>query len=53
MQWLSSNGISESRIEISKSLSWIRFNSTIGEAERLIKTKYNVRKMIIVKECEN
>lgn len=48
MQWLASNGISENSIEISKSLSWIRFNSTIGEAERLIKTKYNVRKVIII-----
>lgn len=52
MQWLASNGISESRIEISKSLSWIRFNSTIGEAEMLIKTKYNVRNIILRKECE-
>ncbi|KUJ13731.1 subtilisin-like protein [Mollisia scopiformis] len=41
-QWLANHGISESRIEISKSSSWIMFNSTIEEAETLMQTKYQV-----------
>jgi tripeptidyl-peptidase-1 len=41
-QWLANHGISEDRLMISKSSSWIRFNSTIGEAETLMQTKYKV-----------
>jgi Pro-kumamolisin, activation domain len=40
--WLASFGIGEDRISISKSSSWIRFNSTVGEAEELLQTKYKV-----------
>lgn len=41
-EWLSSHGIGDERVSISKSGSWIRFNSTIGEAEELMQTKYKV-----------
>jgi len=41
-KWLASYGIDETRISISKGSNWIRFNSTIGEAEALLQTKYRV-----------
>lgn len=40
--WLEEHGITEDRISISKSLSWVRFESTVGEAEKLLQTKYKV-----------
>lgn len=40
--WLAEHGVTEDRITISKSLSWIRFESTVGEAEDLLQTKYRV-----------
>ena len=41
-QWLAIHGIGPDRLSISKSSSWIRFNSTIGEVEALLQTKYSV-----------
>jgi tripeptidyl-peptidase-1 len=40
--WLTSSGISEERITISNSKSWIRMDLTIAEAESLLKTEYNM-----------
>jgi hypothetical protein len=41
-QWLAIHGIGPDRLSISKSSGWIRFNSTVGETEVLLQTKYNV-----------
>ncbi|KAJ6196470.1 peptidase S8/S53 domain-containing protein [Bipolaris maydis] len=40
--WLNSVGIITERIEQSQSLGWLRFNATIDQAERLLKTKYHI-----------
>ncbi|WQF82909.1 Putative peptidase S53, activation domain, Sedolisin domain, peptidase S8/S53 domain superfamily [Colletotrichum destructivum] len=44
MQWLESEGIQRSRIELSKGRNWVQFNGTVGEVERLLKTEYHVYK---------
>ncbi|OHW92825.1 pro-kumamolisin [Colletotrichum incanum] len=44
MQWLESEGIKRSRIELSKGRNWVQFNGTAGEVERLLKTEYHVYK---------
>jgi tripeptidyl-peptidase-1 len=36
------SGIAEERVKLSKSRTWIRLNLTVGEAENLLKTKYQV-----------
>jgi len=38
--WLAAYGISEDRIAVSSGSNWIRFNSTVAEAESLLQTKY-------------
>lgn len=40
--WLSSAGIARERIKGSQSLTWLNFNATVDEAERLLKTTYHV-----------
>jgi tripeptidyl-peptidase I len=40
--WLTSSGISEDRITVSNSKSWIRMDLTIAEAESLLKTEYKM-----------
>ena len=40
--WLAENGISEDRTWMARGNNWIRFNSTLREAELLLKTKYKV-----------
>ncbi|KAE9370890.1 subtilisin-like protein [Stipitochalara longipes BDJ] len=40
--WLTSSGISEDRISVSNSNSWIRMDLTIAEAESLLKTEYKM-----------
>ncbi|GKT96345.1 subtilisin-like protein [Colletotrichum tofieldiae] len=44
MQWLESEGIKRSRVELSKGRNWVQFNGTAGEIERLLKTEYHVYK---------
>ncbi|KAK2629774.1 hypothetical protein QTJ16_000594 [Diplocarpon rosae] len=41
-EWLSSSGIDESRLQMSKSRTWITFNATTSEAERLLKAEYHL-----------
>ena len=45
-EWLTSSGISEDRISQSQSLGWLHFDSTVSEAESLLKTKYHIHKHI-------
>lgn len=40
--WLSSSGIASDRLTQSRSLSWLEFEASVGEAEELLKTKYHV-----------
>ena len=40
--WLTAYGISEDRIAVSGGSNWIRFNSSVAEAESLLQTKYKV-----------
>jgi tripeptidyl-peptidase-1 len=40
--WLVEHGIAEDRLSLSKGSGWIKFNSTVGEVEDLLKTKYEV-----------
>jgi tripeptidyl-peptidase-1 len=42
VSWLLEVGVSEERITISGSRNWIKINSTIIEAETLLKTEYKV-----------
>ena len=42
VKWLTEHGISEDRLSLSKGSGWIKFNSTVGEVEDLLKTKYKV-----------
>lgn len=44
MQWLESEGIHRSRVELTRGRSWIQFNGTVGEMERLLKTEYHMYK---------
>lgn len=41
-EWLSDAGIGADRTRMSKSMTWIRFNITVAEAESLLKTKYDI-----------
>ncbi|PBP24455.1 Pro-kumamolisin [Diplocarpon rosae] len=41
-EWLSNSGIDESRLQMSKSRTWITFNATTSEAERLLKAEYHL-----------
>ncbi|KAH9474907.1 Aorsin [Psilocybe cubensis] len=41
-KWLTNEGFDASRIRLSSSKSWLQVNATVGEAERLLKTKYHV-----------
>lgn len=36
------SGIAKERIQQSQSLTWLEFNATVGEAERILRTKYHV-----------
>ena len=49
-EWLSSHGIEQARLSISKGSSWILFSSTIGEAEALLQTKYKVSVLLFQEE---
>ncbi|KAF8888934.1 peptidase S8/S53 domain-containing protein [Gymnopilus junonius] len=40
--WLASQGVDKSRLRISPTRGWIMVNATVREAERLLKTEYNV-----------
>ncbi|KAK5710847.1 hypothetical protein LTR15_012824 [Elasticomyces elasticus] len=40
--WLTSAGISDSRIKQSQGLNWLEFDATVDEAEELLKAKYHV-----------
>ncbi|KAE8454178.1 hypothetical protein EG329_005103 [Mollisiaceae sp. DMI_Dod_QoI] len=40
--WLIESGIENERLKMSNSLSWIRFNVTVDEAESLLKTEYGI-----------
>ncbi|KUJ19485.1 subtilisin-like protein [Mollisia scopiformis] len=40
--WLIESGIEQERHKLSNSLSWIRFNVTVEEAESLLKTEYSI-----------
>ncbi|KAF8849785.1 subtilisin-like protein [Acephala macrosclerotiorum] len=40
--WLIESGIEEERHRLSNSLTWIRFNVTVEEAESLLKTDYHI-----------
>ncbi|PMD13221.1 hypothetical protein NA56DRAFT_712256 [Hyaloscypha hepaticicola] len=40
--WLVEHGIAEDRLSLSKGSGWIKFNSTVGEVEDLLKTKYEL-----------
>jgi tripeptidyl-peptidase-1 len=40
--WLIDSGIESDRITLSKSMTWVKFDATIEEAESLLKTEYNV-----------
>lgn len=42
MNWLSAAGISPTRVGVSQSMGWLTFDATVAEAERLLKTEYNV-----------
>lgn len=42
MEWLESEGIHPSRTKLSTAKSWISFDATVREAERLLKTAYHV-----------
>ncbi|KAH6712325.1 peptidase S8/S53 domain-containing protein [Leptodontidium sp. MPI-SDFR-AT-0119] len=39
-QWLIESGIAHERIQSSKSLTWLKVNATVEEAESLLKTEY-------------
>ncbi|KAI6709657.1 hypothetical protein PZA11_006697 [Diplocarpon coronariae] len=41
-EWLSSSGIDQRRVMMSKSRTWITFNATTAEAERLLKAEYHL-----------
>lgn len=43
-EWLHSFGISSERVARSQSLGWLHFDATVDEAEKLLKTKFNVYK---------
>ncbi|CAG8975991.1 hypothetical protein HYALB_00011546 [Hymenoscyphus albidus] len=40
--WLSAEGIEGSRIRTSRSRSWLEFNATVQEAERLLRAEYHM-----------
>ncbi|PPQ70652.1 LOW QUALITY PROTEIN: hypothetical protein CVT26_010074, partial [Gymnopilus dilepis] len=40
--WLVSGGVAASRVQLSKAKGWLMLNATVEEAERLLKTQYNV-----------
>jgi tripeptidyl-peptidase-1 len=42
--WLIAAGIDQERISKSRSLGWLHFNATVGEAEALLRTEYHVYK---------
>ncbi|KAI4239964.1 MAG: hypothetical protein L6R40_005395 [Gallowayella cf. fulva] len=42
--WLVSSGIAPERISRSQSLGWLKFDATVAEAERLLKTEYHLYK---------
>jgi tripeptidyl-peptidase-1 len=42
MEWLESEGISLSRAKLSAAKTWISFNATVTEVEKLLKTEYHV-----------
>lgn len=44
MQWLESEGIHPSRVQLSPSKTWLSFNATVREMEQLLKTEYHVYK---------
>ena len=44
LEWLKGSGISEARISRSQSLGWLNIDSTVGEAEALLKTKYHLHR---------
>ncbi|KAK6839735.1 hypothetical protein PG995_007006 [Apiospora arundinis] len=39
-KWLVDEGLSPNRIQLSKGRNWLDFNATVGELEKLLKTKY-------------
>ncbi|PSR75788.1 hypothetical protein PHLCEN_2v8905 [Hermanssonia centrifuga] len=41
-EWLTSEGISASRIKLSNAGSWVEANTTVAEAEDLLRTEYHV-----------
>jgi len=41
-EWLEAEGISSDRVSMSQSRSWLRFNATAAEMEKLLKTQYHV-----------
>ncbi|KAJ9155616.1 Aorsin [Pleurostoma richardsiae] len=47
MEWLESEGIAPSRVQLSPARNWLSFNATVREAERLLKTEYHVYKHYI------
>jgi tripeptidyl-peptidase I len=42
VEWLTESGISKERVTLSKGLTWVRVDSTVGETEALLRTKYKV-----------
>ncbi|RDL35909.1 uncharacterized protein BP5553_06521 [Venustampulla echinocandica] len=40
--WLSASGVELSRVKLSQSKSWLEFNVTAQEAERLLRTEYHL-----------
>src|SRR5262249_3304245 len=44
MEWLEGEGISPERMKLSRSKTWVFFNATVREMERLLKTEYHVFK---------
>ncbi|KAL8768557.1 MAG: hypothetical protein Q9209_005242 [Squamulea sp. 1 TL-2023] len=42
--WLTSSGIAPERISRSQSLGWLKFDATVAEAEKLLKTEYHLYK---------
>lgn len=42
MQWLQSEGIDSNRVRLSVSKTWLTFDATVFEMERLLKTEYHV-----------
>lgn len=40
--WLEAAGVEKGRIEKSRSRGWMHFNATVEEAERLLKTEYQL-----------